>query len=284
MLWELTHDFGKLQWRSNFTISFNRNKVLALAPGTDEFTVRIGRGESAHGFTLVRVGEPLGLFYGYVHDGIWDSEQEIIDAGNTVGGVNRVGLVQYRDLNGDGFRRNNDDRTIVGDPNPDFIYGFSNDFTYKNWNLSVFINGSQGNDIADLNGIGLLAQPQKHNVYQTVFDNRWTGPGTSTTIEAPLTNSGEWKNFSDRNVQDGSYLRFKTITLSYNIPVDKLANNKLFRSAQIYVAGDNLITITDYTGYDPEVDLYRGDNRRFGVDNGGYPTAKTIRLGVKLGF
>ncbi len=276
--------FGKLQWNSNFNISFNRNKVLALQEGTERLVRGIGQGESAFGFTISRPGDPLSLFWGYRHEGIWDSEEEIISAGNTVGGVNRVGLVQHADLNGDGFNRNDADREVIGDPNPDFIYGFSNDFTYKNFSLSVFINGSYGNDIADLNGIGLLAQPQKHNVYKRVFDERWTGPGTSSTIEAPLTNAGEWKNFSSRNVQDGSYLRFKTINLSYNLPVDKLKGFEGFDSVQLFLAGDNLITITDYTGYDPEVDLYSTSNLQSGVDNGGYPVAKSIRLGVKLGF
>ncbi len=280
----LNKSFGQLQWNSNFNISFNKSKVLKLQEGTEYIINSIGQGESAHGRTITRVGDEIGLFFGFRHDGIWDSEQEILDTGSTIGGINRVGLVQHADLNGDGFRPGFDDREVVGNPNPDFIYGFTNDFTYKNFNLSIFINGSQGNDIADLNGIGLLAQPQKHNVYKRVFDERWTGPGTSTTIEAPLTNAGEWKHFSSRNVQDGSYLRFKTINLSYNLPLDKFKSIDWLDSAQIFVAGDNLITITNYTGYDPEVDLYSTSNLQSGVDNGGYPVAKSIRLGVKLGF
>ncbi|MDX1768400.1 MAG: TonB-dependent receptor [Arenibacter troitsensis] len=278
-----THNFGKLSWSSNFNISFNRNKLLELPEGTEELINGIGRGETAYGYSIAREGEPLGQFFGYRFLGIWESEEEIISAGNTVGGVNRVGLPKYKDLNGDGFKTNLDDREVVGDPNPDFIYGFTNTFSYKNINLSIFINGSQGNDLANMNTIGLYAQPQKHNVLQKAFDERWTGPGSSTTIEAPLTNAGEWKNFSDRNVEDGSYLRFKTINLSYDLPIDELGLDWC-RSAQLFVAADNLITITNYSGFDPEVDLYATNNVSFGVDNGAYPSSRTIRLGVKLGF
>ncbi len=273
------NSFGEVNWSSTFNISFNRNKLLSLPEGTEQLINGIGRGESAHGRSIAIPGKPLGLFYGYRFGGIWQTEEEIIAAGNTVGGINRPGLVRYEDLNGDGFRRDDNDREIIGDPNPDFIYGFSNDISYKNFGLSIFINGSYGNEIADLNRIGLLAQPQKHNVLQQVFDERWTGPGTGNTIEAPLTNAGEWKNFSDRDVLDGSYLRVKTINLSYNLP-----SANWFSSAQIYVALDNLITITNYTGFDPEVDLYSGSNTQLGVDNGAYPASKSVRLGVKFGF
>ncbi|MCG8307734.1 MAG: TonB-dependent receptor [Cytophagales bacterium] len=272
---------GDFLWKSVYNMSFNRNKVISLAEGTEELIFGIGRGESAQGRAIARPGEPLGSFYGYRFEGIWQTEEEITEAGNTVGGVNRPGLPRYADLNGDGFNRNNDDREIIGDPNPDFIFGWSNDFSYKNWNLHIFVNGSQGNEIADLNRIGLLAQPQKHNVYKVVYDERWQGPGTSNTIEAPLTNAGEWKNFSDRDVLDGSFVRMRTINLSYNIPTD---NVNWLRSAQVYIAGDNLLTITNYTGFDPEVDLYATSNVQMGVDNGAYPVAKVGRIGVKLGF
>ena len=275
--------FGEVEWNSTFNISFNRNKLVSLPEGTERLIFGIGRGESAHGRSIAIPGEPLGIFYGYRFGGIWQTEEEIIEAGNVVGGINRPGLVRYEDLNGDGFNRNDDDREIVGDPNPDFIFGIANDFSYKNFGLSIFINGSYGNEIADLNRIGLLAQPQKHNVYQQVFNERWRGPGTSNTIEAPLTNAGEWKNFSDRDVLDGSFLRVKTINFSYNLPSSPFGT-EWFRSAQVYIAGDNLVTITNYTGFDPEVDLYQSSNVQLGVDNGAYPAAKSIRFGVKLGF
>lgn len=275
--------FGALKWNSSFNISFNRNKVLSLSEGTERLIFRLGRGETGHGYSIAIPGKPLGSFYGYRFLGIWQTEEEIIEAGNTVGGVNRPGLPRYADLNGDGFRQNDDDRTIIGNPNPDFIFGFSNDFSYGNFNLFIFINGSYGNDIFDLNRIGLLTQPQKHNVLQTYYDERWTGPGTSNTIEAPLHASGEWKNGSDRDVLDGSFLRVKTISLSYNLPKDFLGMRSP-RNAQIYVSGDNLITLTNYTGFDPEVDLYSSSNTQMGVDNGAYPASKGIRVGVKLGF
>ena len=156
--------------------------MISLPEGTERLLFGIGRGESAHGRSIALPGEPLGLFYGYRFEGIWQTEEEIVEAGNTVGGVNRPGLPRYADLNGDGFRRNDDDREVIGDPNPDFIYGFSNDFSYGNFTLTVFINGVYGNEIADLNRIGLLAQPQKHNVLQTYFDERWTGPGPATPL------------------------------------------------------------------------------------------------------
>jgi len=279
----IKNTFGELNWNSSFNMSFNRNKLLSLAEGTDRLLFGIGRGESAHGRTIAEPGQPLGLFYGYRFAGIWQTEEEIIAVGNTVGGINRPGLPKYADLNGDGFRQNDEDREVIGDPNPDFIYGFSNDFSYKNLTLSVFIHGVYGNEIADMNRIGLLAQPQKHNVYKVYYEERWTGPGTSNTIEAPITNAGEWKNFSDRDVLDGSFLRVKTINLSYNLPSSLIGMNRI-RNAQVFLAGDNLFTFTDYTGFDPEVDLYASSNVQMGVDNGAYPMSKSVRIGVKLGF
>ncbi len=277
------NSFGELRWNSSFNISFNKNKLVSLPEGTERLLFGIGRGESAQGQSIAVPGEPLGLFYGYHFEGIWQTEEEITAAGNTVGGVNRPGLPKYQDLNGDGFRQNDDDKEIIGDPNPDFIFGFSNEFSYRNFSLYLFINGSYGNEIADLNRIGLLTQPQKHNVLQKYFDERWTGPGTSNTIEAPLHNAGEWKNFSDRDIIDGSYLRVKTISLSYNLP-ESLFGVDWIRNSQVYIAGDNLLTITNYTGFDPEVDLYASSNVQLGVDNGAYPASKSIRLGIKLGF
>ena len=235
------------------------------------------------GQSIALPGKSLGLFYGYHFAGIWENDEEITDAGNTVGGVNRSGLPKYADLNGDGFRQNNADMEVIGDPNPDFTYGFSNEFSYKKFGLYIFINGSYGNDIANLNEIGLLTQPQKHNVLKRYYDEHWTGPGTSNTIEAPLTNAGEWKNFSDRNVYDGSYLRVKTFSLSYNLPVESWKMNWV-KNAQIYVAADNFLTITKYPGFDPDVDLYSSNNVRLGVDNGAYPASKSIRVGAKLVF
>jgi TonB-linked SusC/RagA family outer membrane protein len=275
--------FGTLKWNSSFNISFNRNKVVSLSEGTDRLIFGLGRGETGHGYSIAIPGKPLGSFYGYRFLGIWQTEEEITEAGNSVGGVNRPGLPKYADLNGDGFRQNDDDRTIIGDPNPDFIFGFSNDFSFRNFNLFIFINGSYGNEIYDLNRIGLLTQPQKHNVLQTYYEERWTGPGTSNTIEAPLHSAGEWKNGSNRDVMDGSYLRVKTISLSYNLPYNFLGMESI-RNAQIYISGENLFTLTDYTGFDPEVDLYSSSNTQMGVDNGAYPASKGIRIGVKLGL
>jgi TonB-linked SusC/RagA family outer membrane protein len=278
------HSFGEIAWNSTFNISFNRNKLVSLPEGTDRLLFAIGRGESAVGGQSIAIpGKPLGLFYGYHFLGIWQTKEEIIAAGNIVGGVNQPGLAKYEDLNGDGFRQNDTDRKILGDPNPDFTYGFSNDFTYKNFKLSIFINGSYGNKIANLNRIGLLTQPQKHNVLKIYYDQHWTGPGTGNTIETPLSNAGEWKNFSDRDIEDGSYLRVKTISLSYNLP-KKFLNINWIGNAQVYVAGENLITLTNYSGFDPEVDLYSSSNVQMGVDNGAYPASKSVRIGLKLGF
>ena len=279
----LNEAFGNIKWNSTFNMSFNRNKLISLPEGTNRLIFGIGRGESAVGSSIALPGKPLGQFFGYHFLGIWQTNEEIIAAGNVVGGVNRPGLPKYADLNGDGFKQNDDDREVIGDPNPDFIYGFSNDFTYKNFKLSIFINGSYGNKIANLNRIGLLTSPQKHNVLQIYYDQRWTGPGTSNTIEAALINAGEWKNFSDRDIEDGSYLRVKNISLSYNLPL-KTYGIRWINNTQIYVAGENLITLTKYTGFDPEVDLYSTSNVSMGVDNGAYPSSKIIRFGVKLGF
>jgi len=275
---------GKLKWSSSVNISFNRNKVVSLAEGTERLIFTLGRGEASFGSSIAIPGRPLGSFYGYRFLGIWQSAEEITEAGNSVGGVNRPGLPKYEDLNGDGFRQNDDDRAIIGDPNPDFIFGFSNNFSFRDFSLFVFVNGSYGNEIFNLNRIALLSQPQKHNVLQVYYDQRWRGPGTSNTIEAPLHNAGEWKNGSDRDVLDGSFLRVKTVTLSYHLPEKLLKGVGWLRNTQVYLSGENLLTFTNYSGFDPEVDLYASSNTQMGVDNGSYPASKSVRFGFKVGF
>jgi TonB-linked SusC/RagA family outer membrane protein len=278
----LNNQFRGVKWTSNVNISFNQNKLLALATGPTKLIFNIGQGETA-AFSIAEIGKPLGMFYGYRFDGIWQTKEEIIAAGNKVGGLFNPGMVRYKDLNGDGFKQNTDDREIIGNPNPKFIFGFSNSLMYKNWNLLVFINGSYGNKIANLNRISLLSQPQKHNVMQEYFDQRWRGPGTSNTVEAPISHGAEWNNFSDRDVLDGSYLRFKTMSLSYDFSKNSFGLEWIKR-LQLYFATDNLFTITKYSGFDPEVDLYSSSNVQLGVDNGAYPSSKSIRIGIKLGF
>ncbi len=270
---------GDFRWTTSFNISFNRNEVLEL--GGEEYK-DVG-GDDGHLKTgqvkRLIVGKPIGLFYGYVTDGLFQ-DQAAVDAGPT-GPTNWVGGRRYKDLSGpegtpDGTVNATYDRTVIGDPNPDFFGGMTNTFSYKGFEFNVFMQYSYGNDIFNYNAMELLLPSGGQNVYQDLV-NRWTPENHSDVYPVATTNRSAI--FSDVFIEDGSYFKIKTLTLAYTFP--GLVRNHL-AGLKVYVTGQNLITFTGYKGYDPEVS-YRGvTNLEAGEDFGGYPQAKIFMLGVKL--
>jgi TonB-linked SusC/RagA family outer membrane protein len=254
---------GAFEWQTNLNISFNRNEVVDIVGQEILLDNIAGRGE----VSLVREGESLGSFYGYIWGGV-DPE---------------TGDAYY--INNEGeptFSPSAEDRTIIGNANPDFIYGMTNTFSYKNFGLSIFLQGSQGNDIFNATRIETEGMTDSKNQSAVVLD-RWREPGDITDIPRAVAGSTDNSRLSTRFVEDGSYLRMKALTLSYNLP-ESLIKRANMQHIKLYATGENLFTITDYSGFDPEVNAFGGSNTTMGVDYGTYPQTRNLILGLNLSF
>jgi len=251
---------GDFSWETDFNISFNRNRFdyVALTPfywaarTSDVISDQVVRNEP---------GRPLGGFYGYVADGV-DPE---------------TGQLMYRDLNDDG-KITPTDRTYIGDPNPDFTFGLTNSFSWKNFNLSVFLLGSYGNDIFNASRIETEGMYDGKNQSVRVLD-RWRIPGQITDVPKAgfdLRNSSYF-------VEDGSYLRVKNVSLGYNVRSEGLSRLGITR-LQPYVSATNLLTWTRYSGMDPEVNQWGNSGAVQGIDWGTYPQSRSFVVGVNVEF
>ena len=253
---------GALKWDVNANISFNRNELLSLEGGRQEFVL--------NPYSVLRVGEPLGIFKTYVFNGIYQTGETVLP-----GSGSRIGGVKVADLNND-KSITGDDQRITGRANPDYIFGFSTNLRYKNFDFSAFLSGVQGNQIFNLsrytfeNGLG------GRNAISGMA-NRWSATNPSNEFASGF--QGGRIPVSDRFVEDGSYIRMKNITLGYRLPAIKG-----IASARIYVSGNNLFTITDYSGYDPEVNSFGGSNTLVGIDNLVYPVARSFLVGLQVGL
>ncbi|KAA2242914.1 TonB-dependent receptor [Chitinophaga agrisoli] len=260
---------GEFQWETDFNISFNRNKVIDIV-GQDLFNANVaGRGN----VSLAREGEPLGLFYGYV----------------TAGVDPQTGDMQYLDAKGaKTFTPAAEDRVVIGDPNPNFIYGLTNNFSYKNIRLSVFLQGSQGNDMFNASRIETESMVDPRNQSTEVL-RRWKTPGQATDIPRATPNNTNNSLISTRYVENGSYMRVKSATLSYDLPAT-LLNKIRLKSLRVYVTGENLLTFTKYNGFDPEVNFLGTStnneevNTSLGVDFGTYPQTRNLIIGLNVSF
>ena len=278
---------GAFTWSTNFNIAFNRNKVLSLPNGEDVFT------SAARGIQQVlREGEPLGSFYGWHFDGVYPTTEDV-PAGpepdtrlrnNANGPEFEGGDAIFRDLNNDGII-DEDDRDIIGNAQPDFTGGITNTLAYQGFELSFFFNYSYGNEVYNLASEdrnaweGLYVQPSLY-----YYNNRWQNPGDITDVPVNY-----WRNPRDTGrpnqtqwIEDGSFLRLKNITFAYNLPATLLDRVGL-GSIRLYATGQNLLTFTDYTGYDPEAVTY-GSADNFGIDFFRFPIAKSVILGVNVSF
>lgn len=271
---------GDFRWTTDINYSMNRNKILELPEGNDIFyRVMPGHMVGIQNNALLREGEPVGSYWGYVYEGVVQNESEILEKAFD----DYVGGEKYADLDGDGTITG-DDRTIIGNPHPDFIWGFNNTFSYKGFDLNIFLQGSQGNDMYSFTLMELETLRGISNSTTEALD-RWTPSNTETDV--PKADLSRGYQASSRWVFDGSYIRLKNIALGYNLP-DNVVNSLGLENVRLYLSGQNLFTITDYRGYDPEVN-YRSDgstnaNRNLGWDYGSYPNAKSYTLGVKITF
>lgn len=287
---------GDFEWNLSANISFNRNRIEDI--GTDSagkslyltpdqavdadyyYGASVGSGRYlSDPINIFVEGQPIGLFYGYKTDGI-------IQEGETGPGLTTdrlgAGSIKYVDLNGNGYIEK-EDRTIVGDPNPDFIFGFNTSFTYKRLTLSASFNGSYGNDIcnANLSQEWDTGNPSLRNVRREAYFNAWTPSNPNTNMPSlGVTKQEETALFTDRIVEDGSYLRLSNLSLSYSIPFKKA----FIKSLGIGASAGNLFVFTKYSGWDPEVNSYGGDMNRIGIDFGSYPSSRVFCFDLKFTF
>ena len=264
-------------WSSDFVFSYNENEVIDINSDVPMTTGSIGLN---YNLSRIQNGQPVNIFYGYVQDGLFQNPQEVENHATQVPGDSpsnstSPGDIRYADLNQDGVITDAD-RAFIGDPNPDFIFSLNNTVNYKNFTLSVFLQGVYGNQIFNANRIFTEGMAVTTNQTAAVTE-RWTGEGTSNTM--PRAVYGDPNNnsrASDRFVEDGSYLRVKSVRLGYNFP-EKIFGKKYFKNATIFLSGQNLLTITDYSGFDPEVPTS-------GIDNNFYPVTRTVSLGINFGI
>jgi len=264
----------ELKWKTNGNISFNRNKVIKLHDA-DQFLVSSTFGT---GTSIVKAGESVGSFYGNVFDGIWQTAEEISAAGAIARAGDLPGALRYKDLNGDGIFNESTDRQILGTGLPKFIYGLTNNFSFRGFDLSVFIQGVSGNSILNWTRRSLETSDPSSSVLKTVYEGAWRADKPSTT----LPSIRQWRptNTDSFFIEDGSFLRLKNVSIGYQIPF----KNTIIKKARVYISGQNLYTFTDYRGYDPEVNSDFNSNTSYGVDVYAYPAARTYTIGGSFTF
>ncbi len=265
-------NFGQVKWNSGFNISFIKNRLTSLI-GDDELL-------SIGGNRALKVGKPIGTFWVYKQLGIFQDDSEVPAPLYNIGV--RAGDVKFEDVNEDGNIDIND-RQIVGDSSPKSYGGWNNTFRYKKFDLSVFMTFMQGNHVyaswrLNTEKLGSNA----FNTKEEVALNRWTGPGTSNTTPRAIYGLTYNLNNSSRFLEDGSFIRLRTVSLGYDLP-SKLINKIKANRMRIYLQGDNLLLFTNYSGLDPEVNSSM-DPRFIGEDNLVLPQSRSFTFGLNLNF
>lgn len=283
---------NKGDWGYGIGVNFSqyKNEVNQLSESAD--TRLFGDASRVPSLTVTEAGSPISSFYGFVTEGIFQSQAEA-DAWPTYGDYNAPGKLKVKDINGDG-EITDDDRTIIGNPHPDFTYGINLDFNYKNLALNIFGNGFQGNDIynyvryfADFNTFqGNRSKRALYNAWQpanpTAPQSEWVAANPNATVPIMDANDQVSSRPSSYFIEDGSYFRLKNVQLTYSFPEDILEGIGLSR-AQIYVQGQNLATWTKYSGLNPEINSSRSD-ATLGFDGGFMPVSRTYTLGLRVSF
>jgi TonB-linked SusC/RagA family outer membrane protein len=250
-----------LRWTTDFNISFNKNEVTGLNYTDVYYFGRIY--SNNQDVSIVRKGLPLGSFFGYVSEGVNPE----------------TGNLKYKDLNNNNIF-DPGDRTIIGNAQPDFVFGLTNNFSWKGFDLNIFIQGSYGNDIFNATRIDLEGMFDSKNQSVAVL-NRWTPDNRITDIPRAIGN-GNVQNVlnSTRFIEDGSYVRVKSVTLAYNFTGNWLKKAG-FSNLRLYTTGQNLFTLTGYSGYDPEVNAFGRSATELGIDYGTYPHSMVVTMGIK---
>jgi TonB-dependent starch-binding outer membrane protein SusC len=313
---------NNLNWNANFNISFNKNKILALGTNQTQFFPAASWGVSGQPTDYIqKIGSPVGSIYGLVTAGFYTVDdfnynyttgvytlKPGIPSNSSIIGTVMPGSIKFSDLNGDGIIDINNDRKIIGDPTPKCTGGLNQQFTYKQWDMSVFVNFSFGNDIYNANKIELTNGYTPNSNMLAIMENRWrnitpTGQtalyingsnqavgippdqlaalNKNATIWQPLKSAGAFYPHSWA-IEDGSFVRLNNVSLGYSVPVKKLVGLKMSK-LRFYFTGNNLAIITKYTGYDPEVSV-RSNPLTPALDYSAYPKSRTYIFGINATF
>ncbi len=274
---------GQLRYSVSGMISHYKNNVEKLNDDPNAsifgFTTRLPA------ISLTRAGLPISSFYGYQIDGVIKDDAEAA-AAPKFGSYTRAGVFKFVDQNGDNVITAAD-KTIIGNPHPDFTYGLNINFGYKNWDLAVFAQGSQGNEIFNYQKFWTDFNTFQGNRSADMLYKSWKKPGDDALLPRLNSQDGTSQQISSYFVEDGSYMRIKNIQLTYNFPAAWVQKIKL-STAQIYIQGQNLFTFTKYKGLDPDINLRTSGNDNqdihMGIDEGAFPVAKSYNVGVRIGF
>ncbi len=309
---------NKFKWTTNLTYSQNRNKILGLDEDSRIYWRNLYWYSEFQTATRTAVGSPVGMFYGYEVEGLFADQNDILNHAVQVSDGNItsenpngrnlmnktqgvwVGDVKYKDLNGDGVIDVNDQR-VIGNPNPDFTFGFNNNFSYGPFDLTIYLNGAIGGEVLNYSRVIIEGQTSVfNNQAATVKDRAQIGlidpagdaddpanvyllnPGTD--IPRPATNDNNRNNrMSDRFIEDGSYIRIQNVRFSYTLP-KRLTQKFHVEHMKFYVNAQNLYTFTNYSGYDPEIGSFNQDPLLQNVDMGRYPSPRLYTFGVDVDF
>ncbi|MCR6722641.1 MAG: SusC/RagA family TonB-linked outer membrane protein [Chitinophagaceae bacterium] len=270
---------NEFKWSTDFNFSSNRNKVLALGDAGDPILSEGGAG-LRH---ITRIGDPIGSYYGYVALGVYKNEQQLANAPvDNLAPAPRVGDMMFKDVNGDG-KITSADRTILGSFFPDFTWGINNKFRYKNFDLSIFFQGVQGREIINLTRRQMLSGVGNFNSY-SLYNQRWISPeqpgnGMHPRADRNTGIHGNNQRESSYQVEDGSYIRLRNVSLGYEFKWNKVADR-----VRVYVTGNNLWMSTKYIGFNPETNNQANSNLTPGEDYGAYPLSTTVMLGLNINF
>ncbi len=264
---------GSFSWNTDLMLTFGDNKVVSLADNVEEIIT---------GGHITRVGERIGLFWGLVHEGVYVNQEDYDSSPKA--GASAVGTAKFKDVDGDGQIRNSNtgDRTVIGDPTPTFLFGMTNTFNYKNFDLTIVMSGSYGNDIANRYDQGTTNLDGVFNIKKEIQD-RWRSPENPGSGKYGTTTTGTYMErdwFNSRFIEDGSYLSIKNLTLGYTFntgSVNWLSSLRLYGSIQ------QLATFTKYSGNNPEVSE-RTNILRLGDDSAMYPLPRTFTFGINVDF
>lgn len=260
---------GLLGWETLLSYTYNKNKINDLNSSTPYYINQVNNSY----VTMLAKGYPINVFYGYVTDGIFQNQKEVHDHASQIGA--EPGDIRFKDLNHDGVI-NDEDRTVIGNPNPSHLFSINNSLTWRGFELSIYLQGVAGNKIFNANKIDLTGMSAAYNQLTDVL-SRWNGEGTSNVIPRAVYSDPNGNNrISDRFVESGSYLRLKTISLSYNFPLQWVKILSV-ESARLTLSCENVATITGYSGFDPEVGIN-------GIDLSSYPVSRTFNIGFNVNF
>jgi len=309
----------KFSWTTDFTFTLNRNLVKELDAADRVYWGSLYWYSEFQTVSMTAAGYPLGVFYGYQTEGIFTDQQDILNhavqivdptsvSSETPKGKNLVnkttgvwiGDIKFKDMNGDGVI-NTDDQTVIGDPNPDFSFGFNNTFSYGPFDLSIYLAGAYGYDILNYSRVVTEGMTSIYNNQSAAVDNRarigLIDPNgsdldpanvyllnTDAALPRPTTTDNNRNNrMSDRFIEDGSYLRIQNVSLSYTLP-NRWAQALKVDKLRVYVNGQNLLVLSNYSGYDPEIGAFNQNSRMQNIDMGRYPTPKMVSFGLDIEF